>query len=158
MTGEECIAAARQFLALFDRAEGPVSLTTLERMLDRLTFAATHVQPEFDEREWPDPPRRGMAAYDARRAAAVRCFPSLGFYSVADPLAEPGEKCEPLVGDAIDDLADIACDLQEVIWRWENTSREDAIWLFRFNYRTHWGEHARQLQVYLHALLRSEVE
>jgi hypothetical protein len=53
------------------------------------------------------------------------------------------------VADAIDDLADVARDLEEVQRRWKDCP-EDALWHFAFLYRAHWGGHLRSLQVYLH--------
>ncbi|MFN7134579.1 MAG: DUF5063 domain-containing protein, partial [Myxococcales bacterium] len=55
-----------------------------------------------------------------------------------------------MVGDAIDDIVDIANDLQQVVWRWETTSEADALWHFRFSFTSHWGAHLRALQLYLH--------
>jgi hypothetical protein len=54
-------------------------------------------------------------------------------------------------GDAIDDLADIVQDLEEVIWRFENVGSEDGLWHFKSLYRMHWGRHLRELSLYLHA-------
>ena len=56
-----------------------------------------------------------------------------------------------VVGDALDDVADIAHDLKEVLGRWESTSEADAIWYLRMGFETHWGKHLRSLQLYLHA-------
>jgi hypothetical protein len=52
----------------------------------------------------------------------------------------------------IDDILDIARDLTEIIWRYENTSKDDVLWHFEFLFRAHWGRHLRSLQVYLHDL------
>lgn len=54
------------------------------------------------------------------------------------------------VGDAVDDLADIAMDLAGVAWRFEHTSAADALWHYEHLYRIHWGEHLRDLQRFLH--------
>jgi hypothetical protein len=48
----------------------------------------------------------------ADRSALASRFPQLGFYSVSNSLEVPGV---PLVGDAIDDLLDIASDLATVL-------------------------------------------
>ena len=65
-----------------------------------------------------------------------------------EPLADA---FEPAVtaGDAVDDLTDIAVDLQEVLDR-SGKSTDDAIWHFRFGYQAHWGRHLRWLQLILY--------
>ena len=57
-----------------------------------------------------------------------------------------------VLGDAIDDLCDIANDLSEVLWRWEHLGADDAHWYLRLMYM-HWGWHMRELQSFLHAHL-----
>jgi hypothetical protein len=75
-------------------------------------------------------------------------FPKLGWYSTADPSdALPRQTG---VGDAIDDLADIVRDLQDVISHYEALGLDDAHWMFRFLFRIHWGGHLRHLALYLH--------
>jgi hypothetical protein len=72
----------------------------------------------------------------------------LGHYAIANPSDIPPK--EALVGDAIDDIADIVRDLQEVIWRAEHQSENDARWYFRNLFWIHWGRHLRELSLYLH--------
>nr|NUR37992.1 DUF5063 domain-containing protein [Sphingomonas sp.] len=76
-------------------------------------------------------------------------FPELGHYAVAEPPELPPK--EAMVGDAIDDLADIVRDLQEVVWRAEHQSENDARWYFRLLFQIHWGRHLRELSLYLHS-------
>ena len=52
------------------------------------------------------------------------------------------------VGDAIDDIAGIAEDLDEVVNRWDN-SVDDALWGMKLSFGVHWEEHLRNLQLYL---------
>ena len=99
--------------------------------------------PAEDDRE---PPSR---IFQEQYAGLGKRFPRHGYYPVADP-TEPLNK-EHMVGDAIDDLADIVGDLEEVVWRSENIGSEDAHWYFKFLYRSHWGKHLRELSLYLHA-------
>lgn len=105
---------------------------------------AYHTTPNFSSDDY-DPPDR---SYEEAREIAARAFPSFGFY--ADVTPEPISAPDVIVGDAIDDLADIAVELQEVEWRWTNTSPEDAAWAFRFGYQSHWGKHLHNLRRYLH--------
>ena len=55
-------------------------------------------------------------------------------------------------GDAIDDLADIANELTDFIWRWENNSENNALWYLGYSYEIHWNSHLRNLQTYLYAI------
>ena len=65
-------------------------------------------------------------------------------------LSDSIENSDIIVGDAIDDICDIVGDLQEVLWCFENTSENDALWHYEINFRSHWGRHLRDLQLYLH--------
>ena len=76
-------------------------------------------------------------------------FSELGYYGVADP-AEVFE-IQPTLGDAIDDLADIVRDLEEVLWRLEHLGLDDAHHEFRASFEIHWGRHARELALCLHS-------
>jgi hypothetical protein len=55
-----------------------------------------------------------------------------------------------MMGDAIDDLADLTLDMREVVWLAEHVGLDDAHWSFRLHY-FHWGRHARELALYLHS-------
>lgn len=57
-----------------------------------------------------------------------------------------------LLGDGIDDIVDILLDLKGVLWRFSNTSVDDALWHLNQDYQYHWGLHLRNLQLYLHML------
>jgi hypothetical protein len=92
------------------------------------------------------PPR---AEYSAVRARFATAFPRLGFYEAITELSKPHGEAEATTGDALDDLADIAVDLQDVLDR-ARVNVDDALWHFRFGFETHWGAHLRWLQLYLH--------
>lgn len=118
---------------------------TLAAALDRLLAAyhdAPDANPSYSELEAPR--ENGTLLY---KALAER-FPDYGLYPVADPAGELGEAV--MVGDAIDDLADITLDIREVIWLADNVGPDDAYWSFRLHF-FHWGRHARELSLYLHA-------
>ncbi len=76
-------------------------------------------------------------------------FPGLGWYQAIDDLLSP--TVEPTVSgaDVLDDLTDIVLELEEVVER-SKTNIEDALWRFRFGFKTHWGRHLRWLQLVLH--------
>lgn len=139
------IAAARRFLMLLSDGTAPSGRELLPALDD--LAAAYHQTPEGDPaKEDATPPR---SDYQERRNSLARRFPGFGYYAVSDP-TEPVND-EAMVGDAIDDLADISADLEEVIWRFQNLGPDDAHWHFRFLFEIHWGMHLRELSLYLHA-------
>jgi hypothetical protein len=139
------IAAIRAF---HDVAFGPAApeLPALVRALDALAMAY-HVTPKgvMSEKDL-DPPERD---YKQAYARIGERFPMLGYYGVADPLETDGNV---MIGDAIDDLADIANDLSETLWRCEHLGLGDASWHFHRMF-FHWGWHMRELQSFLNAYL-----
>jgi hypothetical protein len=121
----------------------------LTASLDELAMLSHKVQYNFDDADYPDPPEK---RYKETREKMGNLFPSLGYYNVALDISDKMGGSSISIGDAIDDLTDIAGDLQEIIWRYENTSKDDALFYFRNTFRTHWGMHLRKLQLYLHDL------
>jgi hypothetical protein len=159
VTPDDILAAVKGYLSVFERPlttgeRKPQRLTTGEReaalrlALDRLALASHFAATPFDDEDHADPPGEG---YDELRARIAPLFPELGLYNVARDLETNVGATEVLVGDAIDDIVDIARDLSDVARRWETTSVADALWHFRFGFRSHWGQHLRSLQLYLHA-------
>ena len=138
------IAAAAHFLDVVWNGEAPGDEALLAA-LDRL-LAAYHGAPDTgpSDTELEAPRSGGPALY---REVANR-FPDYGLYPVSDPTASPGEA--GMTGDAIDDLADLTSDMREVVWLAENIGADDAHWSLRLLY-FHWGRHARELALYLHA-------
>jgi hypothetical protein len=114
--------------------------------LDKLALAYHFSEHQFDKKDYPEPPSKD---YQQHRAIVTQRFPNFGYYNlpevVTSKISDPGV----IVGDALDDITDIALDMQEVRWRWDNTSDLDALWHFRFKY-WHWGNHLRELQFYLY--------
>lgn len=136
-------AAIRAYL---DIAFGPAApeLPALVRALDALAMAY-HAMPEVAASDQGlDPPETD---YNATRVRLVQRFPTLGLYPVADPLDGTS-----LMSDAIDDIADIADNMTEILWRWDNLGADDAHWHLHA-YHAHWGRHLRDLQSLLHAAL-----
>ncbi len=122
-------------------------LGELMAVLDKLAYSVNYVNYEFDETEYPEAPERN---YQLIREKVQKRFPDLGFYNIPQDVSEKLEKSEIIVGDAIDDISDIVGDLSEVLWCFENTSKNDALWHYQNSFRSHWGKHLRELQLYLH--------
>lgn len=143
-------ATIQRYLDLVERssasaAQNERALGTLLDQLALATHAAGPTAPDTDR----EAPRR---EYEAVREAVAPRFPNCGLYRSAG--TEPND--EFLVGDAIDDITDIALDLSDVLWLWEHAGEADALWQFHFDFRTHWGSHLRGLQCYLHELETTE--
>ncbi|MBX7223493.1 MAG: DUF5063 domain-containing protein [Blastocatellia bacterium] len=102
----------------------------------------------MDDYDQPEPP---VPEYRHFQELATTRFPDFGFYNVPSVISDQIMEANLQVGDALDDLADLARDLWAVRWAWENTSEADALWHFRFGYDSNWGDHLRNLQRYLHA-------
>ena len=124
-----------------------VRLVKLCEALDRLV-AEYHRAPDVE------PDTEGVSdsvPYEPLAARASASFPELGLYADVDPSEVLPQ--EVGVGDAIDDLADIARDLTGVLGLINNGATNDAIWEFRFGYQTHWGIHLHNLRRYLHVIM-----
>ena len=133
MTGSPptMIEVIEAFLDLVLHCPSP-ALADLARSLDDLA-AVTHRAPPGDASgDFADPPGQD---YKTTYALIAARFPALGLCAVADPLSPEDGKA--MTGDAIDDLADIAGELQEVAWLWRNAGPDPALWQFHLLYRGH---------------------
>lgn len=144
MVSSPAVDAARNFLSVVWEGHAPTD-AELAQALDRLVVAY-HDTPDADvsESDLEAPRQDGASLY---REVENR-FPDYGVYALADPL-EPIDQ-QIGAGDAIDDLADITLDMREVVWLAEHVGLDDAHWSFRLHF-FHWGQHARELSLYLHA-------
>ncbi|RKH29567.1 DUF5063 domain-containing protein [Corallococcus sicarius] len=148
MTRSEIREAIQSLFAVFDaEVDAPTREHDLRLALDRLAWASHFVEGEFDPSA-PSPDDVRTTPYEALTRRLGQCFPGLGYYSTALDSTDLAAST-PGVGDAIDDLADIAKDLEEVLSRWE-TSEVDALWYFKLHFESHWGQHLRALQLHLH--------
>ena len=149
------LPAIRQSIEHFIRiVEAPdvdpeARLEALQLSLDGLAYFVHRAHFKFDDREFPDAPR---SDFKLTRTLVEAHFPKLGYYNVADPTTREIAAASILVGDGIDDIADIYADVKEVQWCWDNTSADDALWRLTNSFGSHWGMHLRSLQYYLHVL------
>jgi Domain of unknown function (DUF5063) len=144
------IFAAQRFVDLVTKCEKP-SIELLARRLDELAVSYYDTPLGAPDERDELPTREDRVEY----ADIGSRFPDLGYYASADPDELPGEA---IVGDAIDDIMDIANDLKEVLWRFDKFGPDDANWYFRFLFQVHWGEHLRDLARYLHSRLQADYE
>lgn len=144
MDNSPTVEAARQFLSTVWEGETP-SDEVLLFALDRLIEVFHHTPDAGPSDADLEAPRSGGPAL--YKQVAER-FPAYGLYSVSDPTASFEDAA--MTGDAIDDLADLTLDMREVVWLADHIGVDDAHWAFRLHY-FHWGRHARELALYLHA-------
>ena len=139
-------SAIHDYLAALEgkNREGLYDLAkTLDRLVD-VYHQTADVEPDTVDSEAPRVEERPIS--DAASAA----HPELGLYAVVAPEDRPDQKVG--LGDSVSDLAEIAVDLTEVLWLFENAGHNDAVWQFRFGYQSHWGRHLHEVRTYLHAL------
>ncbi len=114
------VEAARQFLSVVWDGEPPTDEALLFA-LDRLVGAFHHtpdVGPSDTELEAP------RAAGPALYKEVAGRFPDYGLYPVSDPTASIEDAA--MMGDAIDDLADLTLDMREVAWLADHIGLHDA--------------------------------
>lgn len=149
MTREEIYEAIKEYIRVVrDEFSSDERVKALSLSLDKLALSTHFCEFVFDETPYPGAPDRD---YNALREIVSKNFPDHGYYNVAMHISEKIAESEIVVGDAIDDICDIALDLEEVLWRWRNNSPDDALWTFMNLYGFHWGKHLRDLQLYLYA-------
>jgi hypothetical protein len=144
MERSPAIEAARHFLAVVWDGETPTDEALLAA-LDRLV-AAYHETPDANpsDKDVEAPRQDGTSL--AKEVGAR--FPDYGLYPMADP-TKPLEGAA-MMGDAVDDLADLTLEMREVMWIAEHVGVENAHSDFRLFFFD-WGRHARELSLYLHA-------
>lgn len=148
MTRDEIKQTIDDFLSLIERGCGSVeeNESKLKLLLDKLAMAQHFATYQFDRNDYADAPDKES---DQLRKLVTSQFPNYGYYNVAEDVTQKIGESDAIVADAIDDIADIAGDLYETKWRWENNSPEDGLWFFKNNFQYHWNEHLRGLQIYL---------
>lgn len=153
-SAEDVQHAVAQFFALLEdeRPRPEEALLALADVLDRLMALGRRPDFAFEEGH-PEPPR-SPEDYRRFRDLATARFPTLGLYNLPLDIAVAVGESSLGVGDADDDVADIARELADVRWAFVNTSDADALWHFHFGFDAHWGEHANDLRWYLYVRAR----
>lgn len=91
-----------------------------------------------------EPPER---EFDKMRTLIGEQYPSFSAFDLpADP-RQPNDETKQ--HHPVEDLADIACELFEVAWRFQNTSDDDALRAFADGYEQRWCLPLRRVQWYL---------
>jgi hypothetical protein len=144
MKAAPIIQTAWRMLDLILQDEPPTD-AVLAGALDELALAYHEVPEGRAATGIEEPPRRDGAGL---RAIISARFPDYRYYAIVDPLNLTPDMVG--IGDAIDDLVDIASDLAEAVWRFDHLGADDAHWFLRLLH-FHWGRHLRELSLYLHA-------
>ncbi len=147
---QEILSSVLDFLELLKNESSNSSIEFLELALDKLALIY-HFCTEVpdDENEYSEPLNRD---YSEWREIIVKNFPNFGFYNIPNTISEKIGEAKLQTGDAVDNLADIANELSDFVWRWKINGENNALRNFRYSYEIHWGSHLRSLQMYLHAL------
>lgn len=150
MRPQEIQNAVRSFLYLVEKGTGSVegNEKMLSLMVDRLAVASHYRIYTLNDRELPTPPDHDND--DLHNLVAER-FPNYGYYNSPEHIVRNVANTRCLVGDAIDDIVDVAVDLYDVEWYWCNVSDRSALRYFEIRYRENWGIRLRQLQLYIFA-------
>lgn len=116
-------------------ARGGEPVTPLRLLLDLVRAALDLPDVEAGDEE---PASLDHAAWK-RMHASFATLRAPQYYATADPDEIEGE---PLVGDLHDDLADVWRDLRPSLDLFDAGARDAAAWHWRFDFTSHWGEHA----------------
>jgi hypothetical protein len=143
----------RRFSSLIRHGTGSVEENErqLAVLCDQLGLFAHSSREHARPGHFGDIPERD---HERTRALVTARFPRFGYYNTAANTTVGIGRSEVVVGDATDDITDIADELAAVEWCLENTGEPDALWHFFDGHDNHWGEHLRRLQLYLYCLDR----
>lgn len=131
----------RVHAALLDRKGlSPSALADLLSDLRREVQALPFGVPDAD-----DLPRE---TYRDLRAHISRAWPELGFYDPATGRALSTCDLPAEIGDALDDLTDLARDLGTAL-ALADTDEADALAWLRFSHDSHWGDHVQDVTPHL---------
>lgn len=150
----QIIKVIEKYLSILDSdTSEKEAIENLMESLDELTFLSHSISFEPDDKDYPDPPER---EYKETYDEIQKRFPSLGYYYVVDEnidkIAEGDVHFDDnYTGNAIEDIAKIGNDLKKVLWYFNNTSNDNALFHLKLLY-SNWGPHLSKLQHYLHKM------
>lgn len=118
--------------------------------LDQLALALNLIDEYTGEIE--DTSEEPPYDYQSVRDKITKRFPDWGFYNECNSVTSEIATTELIVGDAIDDIADIVLELLRVQWFAENVSEHEALWHLHFGFKHHWEDHLLGAKRYIAAL------
>lgn len=96
----------------------------------------------------PDADDLPREAYRDLRARIARAWPESGFYDPATGRALGHCDLPAEIGDALDDLTDLALDLGTAL-ALADTDEADALAWLRWSHHSHWGDHVQDVTPHL---------
>jgi hypothetical protein len=152
------LEAASDLLELISRDEGEACEVIrlafcMDKFIYALGFLINSENIGYIESTDENPPETN---YDQMRRIVGRNFPMLGLYWTAlhSSIAKDA-KGELACGDAIDDLTDIASELEQVSWFRNNFGRQEGLTALRFRYESHLYMHLLPLRAHLEELIHT---
>lgn len=144
---KEIIEVIKEFLNIIENNDA-IDEDSLRLILNRLELCCNYSKENniFDDEIYPNAP---VTESSGILSNIAKNFPDLGMYNIPNCISYNLASTEIIIGDATDDLLDIYMDLKETMWRFRNTSKEDALYKFNWSYKNHFGVHLKNLQWYL---------
>ena len=127
-----------------------VKTSSLIQILDELAIRTHDHSGIFVDDEGEDDSRLD---YQDIYKTLTQHFTDYNYYNTVLDINELARTDNLAVGDSLDDLADMAVDLSEVLSVIQKFGEAEGQYAFVDSYRIHWGYHLRQLQIYLHCQL-----
>lgn len=117
-----------------------------------LYSAALELPQPWSDRLADEADAAGITSEERQSAhRSAQRLPFTAYASMFEPLIIPPE--EPVIGTIDDDIGDIYCDVVGGLQEYEAGRIEQAIWEWSYLLRMHWGQHATNAIVALHAWL-----
>jgi Domain of unknown function (DUF5063) len=150
-TLEEVRDTVFQFITLIEgNSQQEVTVVhKLNFLLDQLACICSSIVNDLDNESSLEAPRKD---YKQLRGQIASLFPSFGYYNLPVSVTKNIAQTQLEIGDAIDDLTDIAIEIYEVAWLWKNSSHQSALAQLTRTYFLHWQGHLRSLQYYIYSL------
>lgn len=117
------------------------TVPSLMALLMKLYISATNL-PEAE-------PETMASSSDISETVTIRITEQIPttYWEIFDPYADE----DPICGDLIDDLSDIAADLRDGMKEYEAGRFGNAIFVWKFGLNNHWGQHVVDALRALHA-------
>ncbi len=134
MTNKVVFTIGRFLDLIQSEPESNKSIGLLFKILDELAWLAHSVEYDFDDTDYLELPE----------------FDQQATYKSARKWLQAMQQDENDSIEAIMDLSELTDDLEEIYWRFNNTSEADALFHYLLGFQSHWGHHLRSLQKAIH--------
>ena len=146
---------AQQYVTFIDSRDS-LSRGELLRQTQVLLPALYSAALELPDAEPSDEEHEGRLAQEQWTELCQALEAKIGDRDRYNEIFDPYNSSDvPVTASLSDDLADIYRDLLEGLSFWRQAQTADAVWAWRFNFETHWGEHATGALRAIHTLAYS---